>query len=263
MQEDAIDFRNTSPFRPVNTFSHLRLSEVRSLSEVLACLDTLQSREPAHRFLCTLDDIDQCCYTSMHAREDARLTPDDDGADEDLDYDDPVALHSHEARQLAHVAAQLDGPALQQDWGTLAQARLSSQADVDALLAMNRDPDQLLAHDDVVYVQRVPVARDDLLIAGLPNGYFSADWNVFQNHALIRHLATTHGYRFFGIGASWLGFVRAQAPDEAQARRLVDDLARVYPSDDAAAAAEAWNSLASLLTGCKTLLLGYTENFAE
>lgn len=262
MQEDAIDFRNTSPFRPVNTFSHLRLSEVRSLAEVLACLDALHKREPAQRFLCTLDDIDQCCYTSMHASEDARLTPDDDGADEDLDYDDPVALHGHEARQLAHVAAQLDAPALQQDWGTLAQARMSSQDDVDALLAMNRDPDQLLAHDDVVYVQRVPVARDDLLIAGLPNGYFTSDWDVFQNHALIRHLATTHGYRFFGIGASWLGFVRPQAPDEAQARRLVDDLARVYPSDDAAAAAEAWNSLASLLTGCKTLLLGYTENFA-
>lgn len=263
MQEDAIDFRNTSPFRPVNTFSHLRLSEVRSLAEVLACLDTLQSREPAHQFLCTLDDIDQCCYTSMHAREDARLTPDDDGADEDLDYDDPVALHGHEARRLAHVAAQLDAPALRQDWRALGEARLSSQDDVDALLAMNSNPDQLLAHDDVVYVQRVPVPRDDLLIAGLPNGYFSADWDVFQNHALIRHLATTHGYRFFGIGASWLGFVRAQAPDEAQARRLVDDLAQVYPSDEAAAAAEAWNSLASLLTGCKTLLLGYTENFAE
>lgn len=263
MQQDAIDFRDKPPFRPVNTFSHLRLSEVRSLAEVLACLGELHSREPAHRFLCTLDDLGQCCYTSMHAREDARLTPDDEGADEDLDYDDPVALHGHEARQLAHVAAQLDAPALRQDWRALAEARLSSQDDVDALLAMNRDPDQLLAHDDIVYVQRVPVARDDLLIAGLPNGYFSADWNVFQNHALIRHLASAHGYRFFGIGASWLGFVRPQAPDAAQARRLVVDLAQVYPSDDAAAAAEAWNSLASLLTGCQTLLLGYTENFAE
>ncbi|MGJ7541642.1 hypothetical protein [Variovorax sp. LT1R16] len=263
MQEDAIDFRTPSPFKPVNTFSHLRLSEVRSLAEVLACLDDLHRRQPGHRFLCTLDDLDQCCYTSMHAREDERLTPDDEGADEDLDYDDPVALHGHEARQLAHVAAQLDVPALRQDWRALAEARLSSQDDVDALLAMNRDPDRLLAHDDVVYVQRVPVARDDLLIAGLPNGYFSADWNVFQNHALIRHIATTHGYRFFGIGASWLGFVRTQAPDEAEARRLVDDLSLVYPSDDAAAAAVAWDALALLLTGCNTLLLGYTENFAD
>lgn len=261
MQTDAVDFREKPLFRAVNTFSHRRLSEVTSLAEVLACLEDLRRREPAHRFLCTLDDLGQCCYTSMHACEDARLEPDDAGVD--VDFDDPAALHAHEARRLAHVRAQLDVPALRQDWRALAEARRSSQDDVDALVAMNRDPDQVLPHDDVVYVQRVPVPRDDLLIAGLPNGYFTSDWNVFQNHALICHLEAAHGYRFIGIGASWLGFVRAQAPNVEEARRLVADLALVYPSDDAAAATEAWDELASLLTGRHTLLLGYTENFAE
>ncbi|MDP9897972.1 hypothetical protein [Variovorax ginsengisoli] len=199
----------------------------------------------------------------MHASNHELLQPADDGPEAEVDYDDPVSVHASEARQLAHVQAQLDVSALQQDWRALAQARLSSQADVEALVAMNRDPDQLLANDDNVYVQRLPVARDDLLIAGLPNGYFSADWNVFQNHALIRQLEATHGYRFFGIGASWLGFVRRQAPDEKAARQLVRDLAMIYPSEDADAAAAAWNALALLLTGRRTLLLGYTENFAD
>ena len=261
MQTDTLDFRGKPVFKTVNTFSHLRLSEVTSLAEVLACLDDLHRRKPAERFLCTLDDLGQCCYTSMHASEDARLQPDD--TDVDVDFDDPASLHAHEARQLAHVQAQLDAPALRVDWRDLADARQSSQEDVDALVAMNRDPDRVLAHDDVVYVQRVPVLRNDLLIAGLPNGYFSADWNVFQNHALVRHLEAAHGYRFFGIGASWLGFVRTQAPDADAARRLVEDLALVYRSDDAAAASAAWNDLASLLAGCRTLLLGYTENFSE
>ena len=261
MQIDIADFRDNPASRRIDTFSYWRLSEVATLAEVLACLDDLRRREPAQRFLCTLDDLGQCCYTSMHACEDARLEPDD--ADTDVDYDDPVALHAHETKRLAHVQAQLDAPTLRHDWRALAQARLSSQADVEALVAMNRDPDQVLAHDDVVYVQRVPVPRDDLLIAGLPNGYFSSDWNVFQNHALIRHLEAAHGYRFFGIGASWLGFVRTQAPDVEQARGLVSDLALVYPSEDEAAAADAWGALASLLTGRTTLLLGYTENFAD
>lgn len=260
MQIATADFRENPASRRIDTFSHLRLSEVATLAEVLACLDDLRRREPTQRFLCTLDDLGQCCYTSMHACEDARLDPDD--AEMNVDDDDPVALHAHEARHLAHVQAQLDVPALRQDWRALAEAQMSSQADVEALVAMNRDPDQVLAHDDVVYVQRVPVPRDDLLIAGLPNGYFTSDWDVFQNHSLLCHLDSVHGYRFVGIGASWLGFVRTQAPDAAAARRLVDDLALIYPSDDEAAAADAWDALASLLTERATLLLGYTENFA-
>ncbi|RZI66244.1 MAG: hypothetical protein EOP79_08450 [Variovorax sp.] len=261
MQTDAIDFREESPFKVVDTFSHLRLSDVASLAEVLACLDDLHRRDPAHRFLCTLDDLGQCCYTSMHASEDDLLQPEDD--DVEVDFDDPLSLHAHEARRLTHVLAQLDAPALRRDWRDLADARQSAQADVDALVAMNRDPDRVLAHDDVVYVQRLPAPRNDLLIAGLPNGYFSADWNVFQNHALIRHLEAAHGYRFFGIGASWLGLVRAQAPVVDEARRLVDDLALIYPSEDAAGATKAWSDLAGLLTARRTLMLGYTENFAE
>lgn len=263
MQIATVDIDEKLRSNTVNTFTRLRLSEIASLAEVLNCLDDLSRREPEHRLLCTLDDPGQCCYTSMHASAHERLEPPDDGTNSDVDYDDPVSVHASEARQLAHVQAQLDVPALRHDWQSLAQARLSSQADVDALVAMNRDPDRLLADDDHVYVQRLPVPRDDLLIAGLPNGYFSADWNVFQNHALICHLEAAHGYRFFGIGASWLGFVHAQAPDDAEARALVRDLAMIYPSEDAGAAAAAWDALASLLPSRRTLLLGYTENFAD
>lgn len=263
MKIATVDIDEKLRSNTVNTFTCLRLSEIASLAEVLACLDDLRRREPGHRFLCTLDDPGQCCYTSMHASGQELLEPPDDGTSAAVDYDDPLSVHASEARQLAHVQAQLDVPALRQDWRTLAKARLSWQADVDALVAMNRDPDRLLAEDDNVYVQRLPVPRDDLLIAGLPNGYFSVDWNVFENHALIRHLEAAHGYRFFGIGASWLGFVRTQAPDATAARELVNDLATIYPSDDAAAAAAAWDALAALLTDRTTLLLGYTDNFAD
>ena len=93
---------------------------------------------------------------------------------------------------------------------------------------------------------RVPVPEDNLLIAGMVNGYFSADWDVFQNHAIIRRLEERHGYRFFGIGAAWLGFIRPQAPGADEARRLVADLTELYDvqDDEQGEAAPAWRELA-------------------
>lgn len=237
MQIDSIDFRKAYAFSPVNTFSQLRLSGVVTLAEVLACIDALRQREPGQRFLCTLDDLNQCCYTHMHASQNKHLSLRD--ADAGVDFENPVAVHGYETRQLAHVEAQLDNPALRLHWDDVVGTLATGGEDVGALVSMNREPDNLLAHDDVVYVQRVPVQRDDLVIAGLANGYFSCDWNVFQNHAVIRHLEAVHGYRFFGIGASWLGFVRNQPPDAAQAQRLVDDLVALYAAEETAAVMQA------------------------
>ena len=76
-------------------------------------------------FATTLDDINQCCYTSGHASADERLELDEDS---DIDFDDPEAVHAWEGRALAHVAAQLQS-GLQQAWsdvaGTLSPAGIS------------------------------------------------------------------------------------------------------------------------------------------
>ncbi|MEV6903222.1 hypothetical protein [Amycolatopsis sp. NPDC051372] len=104
-------------------------------------------------------------------------------------------------------------------------------------------------------------ACDDLVIAGIPNGYFTSDWTVFQNHAIVRRMAT-HGYRHFGIGASLLGFDRVAAPTTEQARALVADLTHLYGAPGAPGVA-AWDELAGLLPERCLLLLGYTENFPD
>ncbi|MDT7797964.1 MAG: hypothetical protein QOI78_1397 [Actinomycetota bacterium] len=107
-------------------------------------------------------------------------------------------------------------------------------------------------------MQRVPVPRDDLAVAGIPNGYFTSDWNVFQNHAIIRRMAV-HGYRHLGIGASLLGFDRAAAPSADEAKAVVADLKHLF----GAAGAAGWTELATLLPQRRLLLLGYTENFPD
>ncbi|QFZ18330.1 hypothetical protein [Saccharothrix syringae] len=231
--------------RLVDSFSHLRLSGITSLAEVLGVVASLRHDDPGSRYLCTLDDLDQCRYTSAHAREDERLGLWDVEAGESPVFDEAC---------LRLVAERLDDDALRVPWPSLAGALMTAAADVDALVAVNRDPVAVL--DGVVYVQRLPLARDDLMIAGLPNGYFSGDWDVFQNHAVIRRLEAVHGYRFFGIGASWLGFVR-DAP--AGAARVVEDLVHLYGWGES----RAWREMGELVRRNEWLLLGYTENFAE
>ena len=248
------------PFRRGNfAFAYAWLEGVDSLDALLAYIDGLRATDPDHRYLCTLDDINQCNYTCGHAGNDERLSLD---APNDMDWDDPVQQAAWQLASLQHRVQQLAKPELAQTWASVCGTLNTGGDDVETLLTANHNPNLLV--EDVIYVQRLPVEADDLLIAGQPNGYFSADWDSFQNHAIIRHLATQYGYRFFGMGAAWMGFVRPAplAPD--QGNRLVGELRDLYGrGNDEAADHEAWAALAQVLQARRTLLLGYIENMAE
>ncbi|WP_225540798.1 hypothetical protein [Xanthomonas sp. XNM01] len=254
MRIEAIAPGQIQPFRAVNALAALQLTGIPSLEALLVFLEQQRAADPALRVLCTLDDLGQCGYTSMHASMDDRIYLEE----HDVEDESPAAEHARALHRLAHVAAVLDADAHRVDWTALAGTLECNDADIDALAAMNAAPDAVL--DDEVHVLRVPVARDDLLIAGLPNGYFRFDWDIFQNHALARRLQDAHGYRLFGIGASWLGFVGAQPLAAAAADALVADLRLVYGP---AGSEQAWQALATAVRTRRTLLLGYTGNFAE
>ncbi len=252
MHVEAIAPGQTSPFRPVNALATLQLTGIASLEALLGFLEQQRAADPAARVLCTLDDIGQCGYTSMHASMDARID-----LDEDVQDESPDAGHARALRRLAHVVSRLDADEHRVDWTALAGTLECTDADIEALAAMNAAPDAVL--DDEVHLLRLPVARDDLLLAGLPNGYFRFDWDLFQNHALARRLQA-HGYRLFGIGASWLGFVHAHPLAAAAADALIADLRLVYGP---AGSDQAWDTLSAAVRLRRTLLLGYTGNFGE
>ena len=254
--QDADD----GPFRRGNyAHAYAWLEEVDSLQALQAHVAALSAADPTHRYLCTLDDINQCSYTSGHAAQDDRLylnEPNDDA----LDWDDPAQVAAWEGICLQHRVQQLQSAQLQQSWASVCGTLSFGDEDLGALLRANREPDQLL--DTVVYIQRLPVASDDLMIAGQPNGYFSADWDSFQNHAIIRHLAQHYGYRFFAMGAAWMGFVRAEPLDATQAQQLVTELQQLYEGKTLSAD-PAWQALTQVLQQRSTLMLGYTEGMAE
>ncbi|HEL3834960.1 TPA: hypothetical protein UMX25_004033 [Stenotrophomonas maltophilia] len=237
---------------PIDAFSHALLGDSPTLDEVLEYLASRHAADPRYRYLCTLDDVGQCRYTSMHASDDARIA-----LYEDEDPETPEGALAARERLLAHVVAQLEHSSHRLEWSALAGTLMCSNEDVEALVAANATPDLIV--DEVACVQQVPVDRNDLLIAALPNGYFSADWDIFQNHALIRYLQERYDYRLFGLGASWLGFQRDRAPSPAEASALVADLQHIY----AAGTHDTWAQLAATLATRTTLLLGYTEDFSE
>ena len=240
-------------------FAHEWLQEFKTLDEVLERLAVLRAADPAHRYLCTLDDVSQCSYTSGHASQDERLYLD---SPDDMDWEDPAQEQALTLASLQHRVAQLQRPELVQDWAQVCGTLLLAAEDVDALLQANRRPEVLL--DEVVYVQCLPVPDDELMIAGQPNGYFSADWDSFQNRAVIRHLAAQYGYRFFGMGAAWMGFVRASLPDAVLVDRLIEDLRMLYgQGQDEVREHAGWAQLASVLLSRRTLMLGYAEGLAE
>ena len=251
---------DAAPYRRGNfSWAYEWLEDFSGLDEILVHLNHLAATNPDHRYLCTLDDVSQCSYTCGHAGQDDRLYLD---SPDDMDWDDPEQERAWEQASLQHRLAQLNKPEVAQSWEQVCGSLCTMADDVLALLQANRAPDLLL--DDVVYVQRIPVSSDDLKIAAQPNGYFSADWDTFQNHAIIRHLATQYGYRFFGMGASWMGFVHPEPPNADQAARLVADLQQLYGRGRSEVLAHAgWAELQQLLQGQRLLMLGYVENMAE
>jgi len=257
MQSLYIQDHQPFPYSPVDTFSHVRLSDIESLSQVLSLMQQLQDTYPQEHFLCTLDDVNQCCYTSMHASEDDLLYV----ASDDVDFDDQKSIHAYELRKLNHIVTQLNTPTLQVKWANVIDTLGVATEDFDALIEINRRPDRVL--DDIVYIQRLPVSSNTDLIAGLPNGYFSCDWNIFQNHAIIRHMAQQHQYRFFGIGASWLGFVRDKAINTLQAHALAADVIDLYGLHDHAKTNNLKVKLVEIFEASTVLLLGYTETFRD
>ncbi|MFC9658713.1 hypothetical protein ACFVJ5_00630 [Nocardia sp. NPDC127606] len=230
-----------------------RLDDVTTFAQLLDALELVRMDHPDARILCTLDDLGQCAYTSMHAT--LGLVEGEGGAVHD-DPDDPAATHHAENATVSRIAALLDNPSARVPWDALRDTRNASEDELAALVAANRSPDRVV--DDVVLIQRVPVDRDDLAIAGIPNGYFADDWSTYDNHTVIRRMAT-HGYRHIAIGASLLAFARPTAPTPEQAAALVTDLTHLYGSPTAIA----WHELAVLLPTQRQLVLGYAENFAD
>lgn len=252
----TLDPLTADPHEIVNSHVVASHTGIASGAELLDVLAAERSTAAGRQVLLTLDDIAQCHYTSMHALEADELYVEEP---DDFDEDDPAAMVAWERATTAHVAVQLLDPDLQVAWDDLAGRLDRGERGVERLARVNARPTSVL--DRQVQVLQVDVTGQSEVIAGLVNGYFTADLDVFANHAVVRRLAR-HGYRLFGLGASWLGFERDTAlAAGAEVEAVMDDLRHLYGEQRDTPAG--WDAVTVTITGQRWLFVGYTENYAD
>ena len=210
------------------------LYKVTGAISASALVDFIRSKSddwPDCVLFATLDWFGQAAYTSGHC---VNMHDLDSTDGHDLSGLDPAAFEDGE--HIGYFTTKSEFPIRKSNFlkqagttqfsdvcGALAWDSEDSEAD---LFEMNSNRDVVL--DEFAYVQIVPVDHPYEAISAFPNGYFTSDLSPFDNYAVARHIHEKFGYSLFGIGASYLGFMREDklAPDLAAS--LAEDIALLY-----------------------------------
>ncbi len=165
----------------------------------------LRAADPAHRYLCTLDDVSQCSYTSGHASQDERLYLDHP---EDMDWDDPAQEQALRWLRCSTGWRSCSGLSSCRTGHRSAARCCWLLEDVDALLQANRSPEARSTRWSTS--RRLPVPSDELNDRGpAQNGLFQRGLGQSSiTMPYICHLAGAirlsllrHGRRMDGVCA--------------------------------------------------------------
>lgn len=253
-QDEQIDLE-------VHQFNHYAdIVEIQSWAELLECYRSLKQDVYPKKVFLVLDDAAQAKYTSMHAVEDERLYVDFSEDLKGIEVDDPRWEQSYQnvcvPKQLQHYLQQLKDPAQQQRFESLAEKMQHyDESDLEALLYFNQH--LLISLDSVIEVKVADIETEALKLAMLPNGYFSCDFDPFENYALIQRMQH-YGFEFIGLGAALLGWVKTPEFNAEKMEDLIQDLALIYPLDSAHQKA-----MKDLILKNNYLILPYSESPQE
>ena len=236
-----------------------KLKRPTSSRELVDAYCRLKARQPNVSFLFTLDDLNQACYTSMHAKNAFGL---DDTEGFDLSGLGPECFEDGEHKGYLTTKNELFIREVNFRKGILSVSLedvLAKQVcpydeSVDDFVSANENIACVL--DEKVYGLAVDRPHGFQAICAFPNGYFSCDLNPFETYVLAQHMQEQFGYVLVGIGASRLAFLAAEKLDELRVQSLLSFLAQLYASE--------WDqTLHDLAKGYVTrgelLVLRYTE----
>lgn len=253
-QDDEIDL-------DVHQFNHFAdIVEIQSWAELLECYRSLKEDVYPKKVFLVLDDRAQAEYTSMHAVEDDRLYVDFSDDLKGIEVDDPRWEQSYQnvcvPKQLQHYLQQLNDPAQQQRFESLAEKMQHyDDNDLEALLYFNQN--LLISLDSVIEVKVADIETEALKLAMLPNGYFSCDFDPFENYALIQKMQH-YGFEFIGLGAALLGWIKTPDFNAEKMDDLMQDIALIYPLEF-----RHQEQLKALILKNNYLILPYSESPQE
>ncbi|ENX12094.1 hypothetical protein F895_03605 [Acinetobacter sp. CIP 64.2] len=207
--------------------------EIHSWAELLECYLSLKQDVYPKKVFLILDDAAQAKYTSMHAVEDDRLYVDFSDDLNGIEVGDPSWEQTYQnvcvPKQLRHYLQQLSDPAHQLRFENFAEKMQHyDESDLEAIIYFNQN--LLISMESVIEVKVADVETEALKLAMLPNGYFSCDFDPFENFAIIEKMRH-YGFEFIGLGAALLGWIKTSAFKADTIDDLVQDLALIYPLD--------------------------------
>ena len=239
---------------------------VISMDELSEFIAEKSKEHPDCILLSTLDDINQAFYTSGH-------TIDMHGLDETEGYDlsslDACVFEDGEhvgylstpseffirKRNFLNKTGQVKFNEMRNVFGAEHwHDGINTDGSIRDFFSINERPDTIL--DATIIVQVVPVKFAYEAISAFPNGYFSCDHTPFENFALAKYLEENHGYKLFGIGASYIGFMRKDSLSVGLAKLLAKDLANYYAEPNNI---DMINHIYACIVGKKILIIRYTE----
>lgn len=253
---------NTSNANPSQGLcDEYRLSDIASMAELAEARRQIAADHPGCTPLFSLDDFGQARYTSGHARMNLDL---DDVSR--LDISGLPAECFEDGKYLGYLSTKAEFFICLHNFRKHTAAVSFNDAcahgltlDDEALeewTGYQNDPVSLL--DQPVSALVVPVEPAHDALAAFPNGYFECDLGPALNLAVARHLHDAHGYTLMGVGASYLGYLRATSPDATEARAIAADLCALYNASDENRAALA-DAFAQGIAGRTHLWVRYVE----
>lgn len=239
-------------------FDSFLIEDIKSYEELMGVYQTYKQNHPDKTVILTLDSLDQAEYTSGHACAYNSLL-DTEGYDlTGLDK----ACYDEDNEHLGHLSTPSEYFIIREnflkktkgiDFKTVCEKGIdNSEDDVLDLENMNESPLAFL--DQQVILKILPVEKPYEGLTGFPNGYFSADFSPFENYALSKHLFEKYNFELFGIGASFLGFIRNEPLKDNELKALLADLAKLYNTTESE-----FQKLADIIKNKNHLFLRYTE----
>lgn len=207
------------------------ITELKNWQELLDAYVTLKEKVAPKRVFLVLDDVAQAEYTSMHAVEDERLYFDIHEYLKDVDTHDPKFEQIYQnvclPKELQHYVRQLSDIENQKSFESIAEKmRHYDEQDLEALVYFNQDLS--ISIDTEIMVKVADIETEVLKLAIMPNGYFSCDFDPFENFAIIQKMQH-YGFEFMGLGAALLGWMKTSDFKEDKIDNLIQDLTLIYP----------------------------------
>lgn len=245
----------------VHQFNHYAdIVEIHSWAELLESYLALKQDVHPKKVFLVLDDAAQAKYTSMHAVEDDRLYVDFSDDLNDIDPNDPLWNQTYQnvcvPKQFQHHVQQLSHLDHQRNFKSLAgKMQHYDENDLEALVYFNEN--LLISTNTEITVKVAEVETESLKLAMMPNGYFSCDFDSFENFAIIQQMQH-YGFEFIGLGASLLGWIKTSDFKADKIEDLIQDLAVIYPLDSSHQKA-----IKALILKNNYLILPYSESPQE